>query len=98
MNELLLSPEQRLHFESELCEVMSVCRVYPNEPVMNFADGLVRNICQDQLNKVQQKQSEALQDFTENKITFERLAEQLNINFYELHTAFEKYKGTIKVD
>ena len=80
---LLLTPEER-------------SGIYHQTNISSWHDAseALKRLCQAQLNKVQQKQSEALQDFTENKISFERLAERLNINFYELHAAFEKYKGT----
>jgi hypothetical protein len=52
---------------------------------------------QAQLDKVLQEQSKALRDYTDNKISFERLAERMGINFYGLYTAFEKYKGTISI-
>ncbi|MCJ7828140.1 MAG: hypothetical protein MUP81_00170 [Dehalococcoidia bacterium] len=48
----------------------------------------LKEVCQAQLDEVLKQQSQALQDFANNKITFERLAEEMMINFYVLHSAF----------
>ena len=37
-------------------------------------------------------QEKALEDYVNNKMSFERLAEEMGINFYVLHTAFMHYR------
>ena len=45
----------------------------------------------DWMSKFKARQDKALEDYSEGKITMERLAELLNVNFFSLHHAFTKY-------
>ena len=44
----------------------------------------------------QQETIDAVNEYVESKISFERLAEVMNINYYELASMVHKYSGTFK--
>ncbi len=48
--------------------------------------------CNPEIITVPNKLDVAFDDYTKGKISFERLAETIGVNFYTLHSAFLKFR------
>lgn len=56
----------------------------------------LRAVAQAQAEELKRESEQALSDYHDRKISFERLAERMNLNFYALHTACGEASGRIE--
>jgi len=68
-------------------------RIYHETNMMSWHESLValERIAEAEHKETLKAVREAINDYAHNKISFERLAELLEMNVYELDTAFCKY-------
>lgn len=81
---ILLSPEEIMHEIEYVLE-------HNDLPLATLVDPLAKSISKAQAKKDAQENAGAIIDYSEGRITVQRLAERLGVSVYDLYAALNKY-------